>query len=73
MTAGSGSVEYRPGSATLHFSALQCTFISRKFGGKVSALQRYVGPLVAHGVTVVGGAEHRDTLPVVGDLVALVL
>ena len=29
--------------------------------------------LVAHGIAVVGGAEHGDTLPVVSHLVTLVL
>ena len=49
------------------------TFISCKFGRHVPTVECDEGPLVAHGVAVVGRREHSDTLAVVGNLVPIIL
>ena len=53
---------------------MECvTFISCKFGRHVPTVECDEGPLVPHGVAVVGRREHSDTLAVVGNLVPIVL
>ena len=53
---------------------MECvTFISCKFGRHVPTVECDEGPLVPHGVTVVGRREDSDTLAVVGNLVPIVL
>ena len=49
------------------------TFISCKFGRHVPTVECDEGPLVAHGVAVVGRREHSDTLAIVGNLVPIIL
>ena len=49
------------------------TFISCKFGRHVPTVECDEGPLVAHGVAVVGRREHSDALAIVGNLVPIIL
>ena len=49
------------------------TFICCEFRAHVPTVQRDEGPTVAHGVAVVGGAEHCDTLAVMEHLVTFLL
>ena len=49
------------------------TFVSCEFWTHIPAIQCDEGPTVAHGVAVVGGAEHCDTLAVMEHLVTFLL
>ena len=49
------------------------TFISCKFRRHVPTVECDEGPLVAHGVAVVGRREHSDALAIVGNLVPIIL
>lgn len=72
FTLGCGTAETNQTLVNTEDTLLS-TFIGCEFRTHISPVQCDEGPTVAHGVAVVGSAEHCDALPVMHHLVAFLL